>query len=282
MDDAFASVADELYGLPPAEFIAARTARASGATPELATRITGLRKPVVAAWAVNLLVRDGQLGRALELAAALRTAQEELSAEELTQLGRQRRQLVAALARRAAELARERGATLSPAAREAVSTTINAAVLDERAAALVATGRLLAPLEPGDLDGIDLGAFVAGPGPEAPSAPSPRSRDELVARRARKAAEAAVRAAEHEASEAERARVRIEARRRTVREHADVLGRRAEELRAELGRVLRDAEAADADLARLDDEHRAAASRAEAAAGEAARARSAAREPMTD
>ena len=51
-----------------------------------------------AAWAVDLLARDGQLAEALELAGALREAQDDLDGAELARLSRQRRALVAALA----------------------------------------------------------------------------------------------------------------------------------------------------------------------------------------
>ena len=52
---------DELYGLAPEEFLARRTALAATAKRAgdvgLARQITALRKPTVAAWAVNLLAR---------------------------------------------------------------------------------------------------------------------------------------------------------------------------------------------------------------------------------
>jgi hypothetical protein len=268
-------IADALYGLAPEEFTAARNARAAEVSGELARSIRALRKPAVAAWAVNLLVRDGQLGQAVELSAALREAQDELSAAELTQLGRQRRQLVASLARRAAELAREAGTTLTPAVRDAVSATINAAVVDETAAAAVLTGRLLKPLDAGDLDAVDPSEIVAGSLPDGAAPPPPPSRNELAERRTRKAAEAAAREAEHAASDAERELARVEARLTTARERAGHLRDRVEELRAELERVLRDAEAADADAERLDGERTDAASRAKTAARVAERARAA-------
>ncbi|MFV2116986.1 hypothetical protein ACE14D_00390, partial [Streptomyces sp. Act-28] len=56
------SVADELYGLRPAEFTAAREQRAAQARAagnhQLADRIRALRRPTLAAWASNLLVRS--------------------------------------------------------------------------------------------------------------------------------------------------------------------------------------------------------------------------------
>jgi len=235
------AVAAALAVVPPQQFTAERAAAAAKATGDLAKLIKALRKPAVAAWAVNLLVRDGQLGKAVELSSALREAQDEVDAKALMQLGRQRRELVTSLARRAGELVRERGGNLSASAQEAVASTINAAVMDERAAAAVLTGRLVKPLEAGDLDEVDLREYVAGSlDAAAPSAPA--SRDDLAARRARKAAEAAEREAERAATEAERDLARIEAERTKAREQADLLHERLEDLRAQMQRAMADAD----------------------------------------
>ena len=65
--DEIDEVAAELYALPPDAFTAARNARAAAAGGEAGRRIKALRKPTVAAWAVDLLSREGDLGEALEL-----------------------------------------------------------------------------------------------------------------------------------------------------------------------------------------------------------------------
>src|SRR5437764_8972269 len=52
------SVADALYALAPEEFTAARDEAANKADPTLKKAIKALRKPTVAAHAVNRLVRD--------------------------------------------------------------------------------------------------------------------------------------------------------------------------------------------------------------------------------
>src|SRR6478736_631342 len=140
-------IATELYALTPAEFTAARNARAAASDPALAKQIKTLRKPSVAAWAVNLLARDGQLADAIELSAALREAQDDLDAAELSRLGAQRRQLVAALAKQAVGLASDAGVALSAGARDEVEKTVNAAVMDAAAAAAVLTARLVTTLE---------------------------------------------------------------------------------------------------------------------------------------
>ncbi len=180
-DDATAAIeavdalAVELYALPPDEFTAARNARAT-ADRALAARLKALRKPTVAAWAVNLLAREGQLKDALDLAAALREAQDDLDGAELSRLSRQRRQLVAALATQAVQLASDRGVTVSASARDDIQKTVNAAVMDAAAAAAVMTARLTRPLEASGFEPVDVSDAVGGSLPGVPDAPAPDPR----------------------------------------------------------------------------------------------------------
>ena len=259
MSDAAAlldAAAADLLVLPPGQFTAARNARAEEVGGAVGRRIAKLRKPTLAAWAVNLLARDGQLGEAVELSQALREAQDDADAEEMTRLGRQRRQLVAALARRAADLAAEAGAALSPAMRDAVEKTVNAAIIDPHAAAMILTGRLVASVDLAD--DTDPSAAVAGSVPDGVAVPERPARDDLAQRRARKAAERAVREAERARSEADRALTGARTRETTARERAERVRERLEGLRAEIARVEKDAEAADAAVDAAEDETAAA------------------------
>lgn len=247
MSDAAAlldAAAADLLALPPAQFTAARNARAEEVGGTVGRRIAKLRKPTLAAWAVNLLARDGQLGEAVELSQALREAQDDADAAEMTRLGRQRRQLVAALARRAADLAAEAGAPLSATMRDAVEKTVNAAIIDPHAAAMILTGRLVASVDLAD--DTDPSTAVAGSVPEGALAAAAPARDDLAQRRARTAAERAVREAERARSDADRALTGAKTREATARERADRVRERLESLRAELARVEKDAAAADA------------------------------------
>lgn len=263
------AVAAELYVLPPDQFTKARNARAGMADRAIAAHIKALRKPSVAAWAVNLLAREGQLGEALELSAALREAQEDLDAAEMSRLGRQRRQLVAALAKQAVDLAEDAGVTVSAAAREDVEKTINAAVMDATAAAAVMTARLVKPLEAGAFDDSDLADAVGGSLPGATVLPP---RDDLAQRRARKAAEKAAREAERLASEAEREAARIDARRAKAQERADHLAERMDDLRRDLAQLEQEARAQAETLEAIEQDHAEARRRAKAAAKEVERA----------
>ncbi|MBD3943199.1 transposase [Microbacterium sp. NEAU-LLC] len=259
-------IAGELYAVRPAEFTAARNARASASPPALAKRIKALRKPTVAAWAVNLLARGGQLADAVELSAALREAQDDLDATELSRLGGQRRQLVAALAKQAVGLAADAGVKLSAAAHEEVEKTINAAVMDAAAAAAVLTARLVTTLEAGDIDPATLAESVGG---TLPGAVEPAPRDDLAERRARKAAEKTAREAERLANEAERELARVDARRAKAQERLDHVRERIDDLRRDLAALEADRATAEQKLDAIDAERRDAASRAHAAAAAA-------------
>ncbi|WP_106816492.1 transposase [Microbacterium timonense] len=268
-DSELDEIAGELYTLPPAQFTAARNARASDAAPALAKRIKALRKPTVAAWTVNLLAREGQLADAVELSGALREAQEDLDAAELSRLGRQRRQLVAALAKQAVALAEQAGGSVSAAAREDVEKTINAAVMDAAAAAAVLTGRLITPLEAGD---IEPGALAEAVGGSLPGVKAPRPRDDLAERRARKAAEKAAREAERLANEAERELARVDARRAKAQERVDHVRERMDDLRRDLEALEADEKSAQEKLDAVEEERAQAAAKAREAAKESERA----------
>jgi hypothetical protein len=193
------SIADELYGLAPAEFTAARNAKLrevkDSADKELAARVQALRKPSPAAWGVNLLARHraDELEQLADLGESMRDAQAELDRAELGELTRQRRQVVAALAKQASALASEAHHTLTPAVLEEVAQTLQAALGDPAAAAAVRSGRLVRPLEAVGFEAVDLTDAVAAPDASMTSAPRKESRKapvrDLVEVRAAKEAE---------------------------------------------------------------------------------------------
>ncbi len=141
-------VAVDLYGLDPAEFIAARAARVSEAKNagdrELAAAIGKLRKPTVVAWTVNLLARAApdDVDALLRLGGALRTAQRELSGDQLRALTTQRQQVVNALAKRAGALAADRGHPVTEVMLREAGQTLTAALADDAVAEQVRSGTL--------------------------------------------------------------------------------------------------------------------------------------------
>lgn len=143
------SAADELYGVAPSEFVAARTRLAKAAKavgdPDLARRIGALRRPAPAAWAVNLLARGAanDLAELLDVGAALRAAW--ASGSGLADLERRRTDLLGPLVRRAADLASEAGPALREQAVREIEETLHAATVDAEIAEEVREGRLTRP-----------------------------------------------------------------------------------------------------------------------------------------
>ncbi|MGW4713623.1 hypothetical protein [Nocardia sp. NPDC004260] len=141
-------VARDLYGLAPAEFVAARADRAAAAKQsgdkQLAAAIGKLRKPTLTAWAANLLPRAApeDVAALLRLAAALAAAQRKLSAEQLRDLTAQRQQLVNALAKKAGALAAEHGHPVGENVVREIGQTLTAALADRDVADRLRAGTL--------------------------------------------------------------------------------------------------------------------------------------------
>ena len=173
-----AEVADELYGLPPGDFITARDERARAAKAagrgEDAAAIKKLARPTTSAWLVNQLSRGapGQLGRLFEVGAELQEAQRTLDGDRLRELSGQRRQVVSDLLPVAAGLAGEAGQAASAAVLEEVRATLEAALADQDARDAVRAGRLTKALAYAGLGEVDLTAALAqvpSPGGGAPT-----------------------------------------------------------------------------------------------------------------
>ncbi|MGW0531138.1 hypothetical protein [Streptomyces sp. NPDC003032] len=147
------SVADELYGLRPDEFTAARDQRAAQAREAgdrpLAEEIRALRRPSLAAWASNLLVREQpeEVKPLVQLGEGLRQAHRGLDGERLRELSRQQHALINALARQAKQLTGEAGHPISEDAQREVEQTLHAVLADDKAAQAWAAGRLTKSLD---------------------------------------------------------------------------------------------------------------------------------------
>lgn len=157
-------IADDLYALALAEFTPARDARAKElkGTP-LAAAVKALRKPSTSAWVVNLLVRReaGQVEQVLSVGAALREAQQAMSAGELRTLTRQRRQVTAAVTTQARRLAGEEGLRVTDAVAEQVEATLTAAMVDAGCGRAVRSGLLVTALSTTGVEPLDDAALAA-------------------------------------------------------------------------------------------------------------------------
>lgn len=246
MTEGLIAEADTLYGLPLSEFTPARDARAKelkGEDAALATAVKALRKPAVAAWVVNLLVRREaeQVRQLVSVGAALREAQAALDGAELRELTRQRRQLTAAVTTRARQLAMELGHRVTEAVADAVEATLTAAMLDEGAAAAVRSGLLVAPLQATGVDAVDLagavavadlGGFAATPTPAALHVVADAAPPARPDARARTKAQAALAAAQQRLTSAEAGCAEAD-------EAVDALAARALQLQAEIDELRR-------------------------------------------
>ncbi len=236
-DAALGEVADELYGLAPAEFTAARNAAAKAAKAnkqgDLAAAIAALPKPSTSAWIVNQLVRrhPDDVDALLELGEDLRAAEQARDADRIRSLSRERNLRVPALTRQAKALSEELGQPVSDAVETEINNTLTAALATPDFGAAVRSGRLTrALLWAGFGEMPALASLVAVP------ARTPKTRtkkaDGAEAERA-EAERAEAERAEAERAEAERAEAERLARELAeAQEAAAEADRRVEELTA--------------------------------------------------
>ncbi len=259
---------DDLYGLPLDQFVPERTALArelrKAGDRDRAGEVAALKKPSVAAWAVNQLVRTqrGAVTELLEAGDALRSAQDDVlagrgDAASLRAAVERERLAVRTLTDAARGLLTSEGEELSDTMVERVSDTLHAAALDDDAREQVSGGRLERELRHVGIGG--LGALAGGPAP-------PRSKKATATRKTNKqAGERADRErADRERTAREQAKADDEARRaarateREARRRAERAARAAKvalERRDNAAEVLRGAEA---DLEAAEAEVRAA------------------------
>jgi hypothetical protein len=254
---------DELYGLPLDQFVPERTALArelrKAGERDRAAEVAALKKPSVAAWAVNQLVRTQRkaVAELFEAGDALRAAQEDVLAgrgdgQSLRAAGERERAGVDTLAAAARGLLSSEGHDLSPTTIERVADTLQAAALDDGAREQVSEGRLERELR-------HVGLGVLG----APAARAPRARPERPAPKKKKPDAAAEkpsagptneRSAREERERAERARTEARAAEREARRRAERAARAqkvAAERRDRAADALREAES---QLAAAEDE----------------------------
>lgn len=258
------SIAQELYGRPLSEFIAARKEAAAGADDkELAKQVKALRKPSAAAWAVNALARDRAelVEEVVELGEQLRDAQSDSDGSRTRLLDRARRDLTRQAIDEATELARTSGGTLSAQAAAGVEETLRAAMTDPDAANAVQDGLLVTTFAASPFEPVDLTDVVAIP----PEGARPRTRKvkqgpTQLERKRREAAEAAVEKARRKA--------------RTATEELESLVDEREELQDELAELRKRAKAIEREIGETEralDQADKAADRAEEAEREAQR-----------
>lgn len=166
-EETFAAIAEELYGVAPAEFTDARNGYVkelkAAKDREMSERVKALKKPSTAAWVVNMLVRHNaeEMKQVLDLGRSLRAAQADLDGEALRELTKQRRKLVSAVAGKGRTLAKELGQKISESVQRQVEDTLHAAMVDTDAESAVRSGMLVDPLSPSGAGAIKAASAVA-------------------------------------------------------------------------------------------------------------------------
>ncbi|GGW55699.1 hypothetical protein GCM10010503_35990 [Streptomyces lucensis JCM 4490] len=244
------AVVDELYSVAPGDFTAARDERARAASAEgdreLSEQIRRLRRPTLAAWASNLLVREqpDEVKRLVQLGEALRRAHQDLDGEQLRELSARQHQVTSALARQAGRLTAQAGQRISDDMRQEVQDTLHAVLADPEAAEQWAKGRLTKPLS------APAGFPALFRQPTPPSAdrrtePAGEVADLEAARTRRREQEERLERARQQAADAEQDLHDREAELTTAEEQlgrAEDEQRQAEQRVTELSRQLQDAE----------------------------------------
>jgi hypothetical protein len=194
---------DDLYGTALDRFVPERTElakalRKDGRRDE-AAEVAALRKPSVAAWAVNQLVRtqSRSVQDLFDAGDALRDAHERVAsgqgdAQELRKATQDERGAVDTLVQAARGLLTSDGDELSPAVIERVAETLSAAALDPEARAQVSEGRLERELRHvglGFLGGL-AAAPAATPKGKAPAPKRKQDEDRKAEARERERAQA--------------------------------------------------------------------------------------------
>lgn len=284
--------ADRLYALPLPEFTPARDALVREhrrSDRALSDELKALRKPAVAAWVVNLLVRrdPDQVDQVLAVGEALRDAQNDLDGDQLRALTKQRRQLTAAVTAQARRISSEHGQRVTPAVAEQVEATLTAAMVDAEVARAVRSGLLVRPVAATGVDQVDVAGCVAlpealgfTPAPVAAPDPVPEGSgppdlrvvpDPDAAAKRRATAEAALDDAEAQVATGTEALREADARVSTHEARSLELQAEIDELRRRLGELEEAQNATDAELA--DARELASAARVELTRASSARDR---------
>jgi hypothetical protein len=214
---------DDLYALPLDRFIAERDALAKRVEDsDEGRRIKALRKPSLAAWAVNQASRAApkDVRKLVALSDELRAAR----GPALRELARDRNAVVARLIDRARAILLEGGHSDSATNVERVTNTLQAASVDPGAVDDLLAGRIAADMTPSGFASLPLKPV------EDEEAMDPAARRKAKAEQKR-LAEAAAKA-EREADESDRAADAAEERARALRRAARTARRRAEKARA--------------------------------------------------
>ncbi|HEX6443497.1 MAG TPA: hypothetical protein VF053_00300 [Streptosporangiales bacterium] len=257
-------VADELYGLPAADFVATRDERAQQARArgdrEAATAIRRLRRPSTSAWLANMLVRHrpDHVAELTELGDALRAAQAGLAGEDIRRLGERRRRLIDRLLPEARSLADELGHPVGEGVLREFEGTVQAVLSDADAAAAFTEGRLTTALQADAGFGFGFGFGFGVAAAPAPSS-SPAAAKAPERRRQRARGDGVAKAKERDADRADRARAEVDEARSAYESAEQTAAERREAADSVAAELAAAADRLDHLLAAVDETRRAKA-----------------------
>jgi hypothetical protein len=249
---------DALYGLQLGEFTQGRDELARRLSKEGkrkdANAVKALRKPTVAAWALNQIARRraADVKRLLAAGKRLRKAHEALlrggNRAALQDASAAERELVDELARDATALAAEAGAASGATLDERIRNTLHAAALDEETAAELAAGRLVRDREA--VGSFGEAAVAPRPAKDTRSARRSEREDSKGTRALRRELERALAGVKADEQKARREHTRASRAAERAARSADDTQRRAEKAREALREARQHEKAAAADLQR--------------------------------
>jgi hypothetical protein len=213
----------DLYGLAPNQFVAARDAKSSEARqagrPDLASALKKLRKPSVGAWLANLLALEEptDVERLIDLGVKLRAPNHKVDGEEIRRVSKEKGDAVSKLVRDARSMATRIGQPVSAAALQELEATLEAGFADAQAAERLREGRLSGGLHYSGL-GFPAQIETGSPSRTKGAASTQGSRSEGAQIAARRNLEKANR-------EVEQADAEVKKARKAVAETADQLTR---------------------------------------------------------
>lgn len=236
------SALDRLYGTPLDEFTATRNQLAKHLAADDAKQVKALKKPNLAAWALNQLARHEDLSGLFDVTDKLRRAQRRVMSggkpTELRQATDDRNKVVSSLTKRAGELLTAGGHAAAASTLSAVNDSLVAVASDDVGAELLKKGRLTRELHPQSV--VDVGGLTLVETSEEEEALPDLSaleaaRDAVEAARARvKDATTAVTDANRDAEKLSLEADAAERRAKSARESAEFAKRAAEARKTEL------------------------------------------------
>jgi hypothetical protein len=255
---------DQLYAAPLDEFTSRRNLLSKELRGASAATVKGVKKPNLAAWAVNQLARKhpSEVEEVFSVTDKLRHAQRRVlsggKATELRKATDDRNKVIGRLKKLAAKILRDAGHSASASTLEAVGDTFMAVASDQEGGELVRKGRLSRELEPSafiDVSGLTL---VESPA-DVEEAVAPDLSRLHEARRIVSEARGAAKEARESYKEADRAAEKLlrsaeeaERQAKAASEEAEFARRAADARKGELEEVERQLEAAQAALKDLE------------------------------